>query len=208
MPGCPSTPLSALERNSRSALGATECPGTQQGAGSAGAGRAGAGSAGGGNAGGGSAGGGTAGTQHRAQGRRTGLPAPSPCLPLPFSMGTFKVALGRSGWVRLSISTLLETWTRCSQTDLPGPTALLERSGPLRHSGHRSGGSIEPPVRAGAPRPVPPLCTSTRAGRAAEAQDPELPVLLPAPLFFGEEALTLFLLLREMHLEPNEGSKA
>lgn len=35
----------------------------------------------------------------------------------------------------------------------------------------------------------------------------ELPFTSSAPVFFGEEAVTLFLLLREMHLEPNEGSK-
>lgn len=71
---------------------------------------------------------------------------------------------------------------------------------------------MSPPVPCRLPhagRPVrPPLCHPPalgEPGRRAEAGSSLLDS--SAPLFFGEEALTLFLLLREMHLEPNEGSK-
>lgn len=45
------------------------------------------------------------------------------------------------------------------------------------------------------------------SGRAMVQGCSGAPLHLLCSVFFGEEAVTLFLLLREMHLEPNEGSK-
>lgn len=64
------------------------------------------------------------------------------------------------------------------------------------------------PVQGACAAPQPALAPGEpeRAGLQLRAMW-STPLTFSALLFFGEEALTLFLLLREMHLEPNEGSK-
>lgn len=84
---------------------------------------------------------------------------------------------------------------------LPGPTALVLWLGPLGGV-PRFQGSGDPCATA--------LGPGATLGEPAELRCwavVELPFISSAPVFFGEEAVTLFLLLREMHLEPNEGSK-